>query len=148
MLGKLAKKLRLLGFDTLYFSEIQEEEILRRIGSRIFLTRDKELYIKATRFGMRTIYVEDDNWRAQLRKLILKLPIIENMKPFTRCIECNELLVKATPEEVKGKVPEYVYKTTDEFKVCPKCGRVYWKGSHLEWIGKDMEKLVGRWSLE
>ena len=148
MLGKLAKKLRLLGFDTVYYPRIDEEKMLKEVGERILLTRDREVYRKAAAMKMKVYYVESDDWRAQLRKLILDLDLYDEMKPFTRCVECNEVLIDAEPDEVKDRVPEYVYKTVERFKVCPKCGKVYWKGSHLEWIRKDMEKLVGEWRAE
>ena len=148
MLGKLARKLRLLGFDTIYYSRIDESEILREVGDRVLLTRDKEVYRRASTMGIKAYYVESDDWRSQLRKLLIDLKLHDRIRPFTRCVECNEILVDAKPDEVKGKVPEYVYKTVEEFKVCPKCGKIYWKGSHLEWIRRDMEKLVGEWRVE
>ena len=148
MLGKLARKLRLLGFDTLYYPEIDEDDIFNISRGRILLTRDKEVYRKAFSKGIEAYYIEHDDWRAQLRKLFLDLKLYNVMKPFTRCVECNEPLVDAKPDDVKGKVPEYVYKTVENFKICPKCGKVYWKGSHLDWIKRDMEKLVGEWRTE
>ena len=148
MLGKLAKKLRLLGFDTMYYPKIDESEIFKRSKGRILLTRDKEVYRKAFSSGLDAYYVEHDNWRVQLRNLIIDLNLYDDMKPFTRCVECNELLIDATPDEVKDDVPEYVYKTIEKFKMCPRCGKIYWKGSHLNWITRDMEKLVGEWRTE
>ena len=145
MLGKLARKLRILGFDTLYEPSIEEEEVLERVKNRIFLTRDKELYRRAASKGIKAFYIKSDLWRSQLRELILEFPIEENMKPFTRCSVCNSELVEIDREEVRGKVPEYVYKSVDEFKKCPVCGRIYWRGTHVDWIAKDMEKLVGEW---
>ena len=148
MLGKLARKLRLLGFDTVYYPEIDEDEIFEISKERILLTRDKEVYRRAFAKGVSAYYVEYDNWRAQLRKLMMDLKLYNEIKPFTRCVECNEPLIDAKPDEVKDRVPEYVYKTIESFKVCPRCGKVFWKGSHLNWIKKDMEKLVGEWKME
>jgi uncharacterized protein with PIN domain len=148
MLGKLARKLRILGFDTLYYSQISEEEVLEKSEGRILLTRDKELYRVASSKGFEVYYVDHDDWREQLRKVLIDFNLIHSIKPFTRCVECNAVLVRVNPEEVKGKVPEYVYKTSSEFRMCPNCKKIYWKGTHLDWIAKDMEKLVGEWKME
>ena len=145
MLGKLARKLRILGFDTLYESSIEEEEVLEKAKGRILLTRDKELYRRAVSRGMKAFYVKSDLWRSQLRELMLEFPLEREMKPFTRCPVCNSELVEVDREEVREEVPEYVYKSVDEFKKCPVCGRIYWRGTHVDWIARDMEKLVGEW---
>jgi len=118
MLGKLAKKLRLLGIDTEYFKNVDEEAILKfcKEEGRILLTRDKELYEKA----------------------------LKNSKPYTRCSICNAPLVKVEKEAVKGKVPEYVYLTQDEFYECPKCHRIYWRGTHVEHMEEELRRVLKR----
>lgn len=145
MLGKLAKKLRLLGFDVLYFSELDEKEILKLSERRILLTRDKILYRWAIKRGIRVFYIKSDRWRSQLKAVASIFPLEKYAKPFTRCSVCNGILVSVAKEEVQGKVPEYVFKTVEEFKVCEDCGRIYWKGSHIDWIVEDVGKLVRVW---
>ncbi len=147
MLGKLAKKLRILGFDAEYYADIGEDEILEKSKGRILLTRDKILYRKALKRGLRAFYIKSDKWRSQLKAVSNLFPIEENAKPFTRCSVCNTPLKDVEKEEVRGKVPEYVYMTHEQFKICPKCGKVYWKGSHMELIRKDMGKLVKVWKV-
>jgi len=143
MLGKLARKLRLLGFDTFYESDVDENRILYLSRDRILLTRDKKLYERARKLGIEAFYLKSDKWRSQLRAIAKIYPLVSEAKPFTRCSICNVELVKAEDEEVAGRVPEYVYKTVDEFRKCPKCGRIYWKGTHVELILEDLRKLVG-----
>ena len=143
MLGKLARKLRLLGYDTLYYSEISEDELLAKSHDRILLTRDKILYRRAKKLGYEVFYLKSDSWRSQLRALAEVYPIVRNAKPFTRCSVCNSELASIDRESVRDRVPEYVYKSTDEFKICTGCGRIYWKGTHVELVLEDLRKLVG-----
>ncbi len=145
MLGKLARKLRILGFDTLYYPQISEEKVLELSKGRILLTRDKELFRRASGMGRKVVFIESDDWKGQILQLTLVLPIEEEMEPFSRCVECNTPLIQAKPEDVKNRVPEYVFKTVDEFKTCPRCGKVYWRGTHIDWMDRDLGRLVGGW---
>ncbi|WP_448532320.1 Mut7-C RNAse domain-containing protein [Pseudothermotoga sp.] len=133
MLGKLAKKLRLLGFDTAYASDMDEEDILEfcKETNRVLITRDRGLLRKAVERGVRCYYVSSDDWREQLMELSKKMDL-KNSRRMSRCSLCNVELVKASEDEIKMKVPLYVQQTQDEFYSCPACGRVYWAGSHVE----------------
>ncbi|MEO0098126.1 MAG: Mut7-C RNAse domain-containing protein [candidate division WOR-3 bacterium] len=135
MLGKLAKYLRVLGFDTRYENKIREEDlflIARREGRKI-ITRKVKLK------GMEdVIYLDIDSPKEQLRFLFEKLNLKEKMEPFSRCLVCNEELQKIKKEEAKGKVPYYTYQTQEKFSLCPSCQRIYWPGTHL----RDMERLL------
>ena len=144
MLGKLAKKLRLLGIDTEYFRSIDEESILEfcRKEGRILLTRDRGLYEKALKNGIDVFLLKSDDWKSQLRAIDDKFGI--HSKPYTRCSICNTLLVKVEKEFVKDKIPEYVYLTQDEFYECPKCRRIYWRGTHVEHMEKELRRVLKR----
>jgi len=140
MLGKLAKYLRFMGYDTYYptgrMSDDEIMEIARKEG-RILLTRDKEL---AKRSG--GIYVESENYEEQLKFVINRFHLNTDSL-LSRCSICNVPLVKVDKREIKDKVPEYVYEHQDEFYMCPKCGRIYWYGSHTERIEKKIRELMG-----
>lgn len=140
MLGKLAKYLRFMGYDTYYPSgDMSDEEIIeiaQREG-RIILTRDKELAARAN-----GIYIESDDYREQLRFLVEKFGLSDD-NLLTRCSVCNEPLVPVEKEKIRGRVPEYVYENHDEFYLCPKCNRVYWYGSHTERIEKEIREILG-----
>jgi len=144
MLGKLAKKLRLLGIDTEYFRSIDEESILEfcRKEGRILLTRDRGLYEKALKNGIDVFLLKSDDWKSQLRAIDDKFGI--HSKPYTRCSICNTSLVKVEKEFVKDKIPEYVYLTQDEFYECPKCRRIYWRGTHVEHMEKELRRVLKR----
>ena len=139
MLGKLAKYLRFLGYDTYYPSGRMSDEEIMKIAARedrVLLTRDKEL---ARRSG--GIYIESDNYEEQIRFVIRKFNLNgDNM--LSRCSVCNVPLKKVNKEEVKGKVPPYVYEHNDEFYMCPKCGRIYWYGSHTKKIEEKLRELM------
>ena len=135
MLGKLAKYLRLLGFDAVYASSPSALEQYRaREHDRILLTRRKA----ASGFP-RTVLLASERTRMQLRELApLIKPEIRRERVLHRCIECNVELVGADRAEIESRVPEYVYHTYRAFKVCPSCDRVYWEGSHA----RGMESLI------
>jgi hypothetical protein len=140
MLGKLAKWLRILGYDTLYYRETLDRELIEiaeREG-RILLTSDREL-LKCSH--VEKFYISSDQWRQQLREVVVRFGISED-GVFTRCVECNSLLKKVAKEEVLGKVPPYIYKTHKEFGRCPKCNRIYWKGTHFEGAKEEVEKIM------
>jgi uncharacterized protein with PIN domain len=131
-LGKLAKWLRLLGFDTLYESEVTADEFIENLGNdRILLTRTQHMRTKST--ISRLIFVHSDHWVEQLKQIILELGLnAAQTRPFSRCLHCNILIVTAEKEALWGRVPDYIFESHDHFLTCPKCGKVYWSGSHTE----------------
>jgi len=131
-LGKLAKWLRLLGFDTLYESEVTADEFIENLGNdRILLTRTQHMRTKST--ISRLIFVQSDHWVEQLKQIILELGLnAAQTRPFSRCLHCNILIVTAEKEALWGRVPDYIFESHDHFLTCPKCGKVYWSGSHTE----------------
>ena len=139
MLGKLAKYLRFMGYDTYYptgnMSDNEIIEIAKR-EKRIILTRDKELARRAN-----GVYVGSDDYEEQLRFVVKKFKLTsENM--LSRCSLCNAPLEKVDKEKIKGKVPEYVYENHEDFCICPRCHRVYWYGTHTEKIEKEIKKIT------
>ncbi len=142
MLGKLAKKLRLLGIDTEYFKDVDEETILKfcEEEKRILLTRDTELYEKALKRGVEVFLLKSDDWRSQLRAIHDRFKI--QGEPYTRCSICNVVLVKVNKNLVKGRVPEYVYLTQEEFYECPRCHRIYWRGTHVVHMEEELKKVL------
>ena len=131
-LGKLAKWLRLLGFDTLYESEVTADEFIENLGNdRILLTRTQHMRTKST--ISRLIFVQSDHWVEQLKQIILELGLnAAQTRPFSRCLHCNILIVTAEKDALWGRVPDYIFESHDHFLTCPKCAKVYWSGSHTE----------------
>jgi uncharacterized protein with PIN domain len=135
MLGRLAKRMRLLGFDVLYDRTLDDNEIIRLSleQDRVILTRDTALAERP--LAARHLLIKDDDVRKQLHKVLTAFSIEEVPLSLTRCSVCNEPLVAISREQVKDLVPAYVHKTYDTFLQCTICGRVYWTGTHVQRMG-------------
>ncbi len=130
MLGRLARWLRLLGYDTAYENHAEDLELARRARAegRILLTRDRGL---ASRRGLRTLLIESEKVQEQVRQVVETLGPPPN-PALSRCSVCNVPLERATHQQVADRIPPYVLQTQKRFGVCPACGRVYWAGTHLQ----------------
>ena len=139
MLGRLARWLRILGYDTAYDPQLDDNELVRRTRAegRWLLTRDHEL---AERPGVQSLLIDSERLPAQLAQVRSRLgPAKRN--PFSRCTVCNVQLVDVSPHEVREQVPPYVLCTHSRFCRCPSCGRVYWPGSHWERMREQLAQL-------
>ena len=137
-LGKLAKYLRMLGFDCLYRNDFGDEEImeLARKEKRIILTRDKLLL--QSRRVTHGYYIRATDKHDQLREVVQKFDLYSQFNSFTRCMTCNAELVPKSGEEVKNLLPEDIQQLYNDFFLCPDCSKVFWKGSHF----KRMESYI------
>ncbi|MDX1708024.1 MAG: Mut7-C RNAse domain-containing protein, partial [Desulfobacterales bacterium] len=85
------------------------------------------------------IFVESNHLEEQLHQIILKVELTaEQTRPFTRCLRCNELMVNVAKNELRGRVPDFIYETHGQFNRCPRCDRIYWPGSHTR---RSLEKI-------
>jgi uncharacterized protein len=135
MLGKLARYLRLFGFDAVYVrNEAAMRECVRLEPDRVFLTRRRKVDVPAA-----LIRIESEIARDQLLELkgVIKAAIGKG-RTLNRCIECNVELTDIERGEIEQLVPEFVYHHYRKFMMCPSCGKVYWEGSHA----KGMEELI------
>ena len=129
MLGKLAKWLRILGYDTLYQSYYGPGVIDRLVKEdRCLLSRHKTTVDRYT--GALLLY--SDRVGEQLTELRQWIPLMPDQKKlFSRCLVCNVFLEKAEEDEARRSIPEYVfYQNIKGIRFCPSCGRYYWPGSH------------------
>lgn len=143
MLGRLAKWLRIFGFDVLYHRSINDNDLIEKANStgRILLTRDTK--IASSGGANRCILVIPDNYREQLKQLFRLLNLnIDRQCIFSRCLICNELLKTTDKENVKGKVPPFVFEKAGEFMRCEKCDKIYWRGTHIERVEKFISELA------
>lgn len=128
MLGKLARWLRLLGYDTAYLRDTDDLTVLRqaRAEERLVLTRDTGL---AGRRAVRALLIESQSLEAQIEQVVGMLgPPAAGEPP--RCPVCNTPLETLAREAAQGRVPPYVWRTHETFTACPQCGRTYWEGTH------------------
>lgn len=132
-LGKLAKYLRMLGFDSLY-NNSYDDEILADIScqgeGRILLTRDIGLLKR--KIISHGYYVRETKPRLQTREILNRFDLQRQIKPFRRCVHCNSEIVMVEKNDIAGKVPAGVLRDFDEFVMCSECRRIYWKGSHFD----------------
>lgn len=143
MLGKLARWLRLMGFDTLYYPSISDEELIRRArrGKRVVLTKDSQLF--ACRKNDNIIYVNSSDPYEQIRLVVKSLNLDPWKRLFSRCVYCNEPVEKITDiSGLKDKVPPHTLKNCSSFYRCPVCGKIYWEGSHHKKIKERIESFL------
>jgi len=139
MLGQLAKWLRVLGYDTLYHQHLDDNELVRlaRAQGRLILTRDTKL---THRRGVRCLFIKSELVEEQLPQVLDDLGLaLDN--PFSRCSVCNAPLEEIEKSAVKERVPPYVFRTQERFKLCPQCGRIYWRGTHWDRMKERIEGL-------
>src|SRR5262249_30667217 len=129
MVGKLARWLRILGFDVVYSNTFKDDEIVRmaEADERVILTRDTG--IAAQRLRVQCLLIESDDYKQQLRQVVAAFDL-KSFSVFSRCLECNASLEDVDKEVVFERVAPYIYLTQDRFARCPSCGRVYWHGTH------------------
>ena len=139
-LGRLAKWLRLMGFDTIYESDISSGWFYDHLDARrVLLTRTGKI---RNRFaGRRLVFIEADQLFEQLAQVIDELAITaKDIRPFSRCIECNTPIIDIAKETVYGLVPDYIWESHEKFSMCRQCRRIFWRGSHTE---RAMDRIKG-----
>lgn len=143
MLGRLARWIRVLGYDVIYRVPFPADELLSiaRAEGRIILTRSGKLVERCVK--EKFIFIESQHVDEQLVQVIGELRIDTEKHLLSRCLVCNLTIRPIPKEEVKGRVPEYVYETQDAFSICPECGRIYWAGTHYQKM-KDFLKRIRR----
>jgi hypothetical protein len=139
MLGRLARWLRILGFDAAYLRDARDEVLVRLAENeeRILLTKDAKL-LERTRVN--GYLVRSRTWDDQLREVIAEFHLRPLIAAFSRCVECNVTLVEVEKEKVRERIPPRVAERCEEFYLCPCCRRIYWMGTHVE---RMSEKLAG-----
>jgi uncharacterized protein with PIN domain len=135
-LGKLARSLRILGFDALYSNGYDDTTIasIARDEARIILTRDRGLLKR--KIVTHGYLVRSKNPGEQLAEVLGRFDFVRSIAPYSRCIVCNVLLEGISKAEVEGRVPAKVFQKYDEFVACPSCITIYWRGSHWEEMRK------------
>jgi uncharacterized protein with PIN domain len=142
MLGRLARWLRLLGFDCAWEREIDDAELVRRgvLEGRIVLSRDRALADEWRVSGLHILRAE--GLREQLLEVLRRYELADAVRLFSRCAACNAELRPASPAAVARRVPARVLADRDAFTECPGCGRVYWQGTHAERIRRVAGALL------
>jgi len=132
-LAGLAKWLRILGYDTAVYHQEAGRAMMRQAqeNTRILLTRRTDMTER--QFSGRMILLPDTDKLMQLAFIVRKLSLkIHPENLFSICLSCNEKLTPVDREDVRSVVPEYVYENCQSYNRCPKCGKIYWPGTHVQ----------------
>jgi uncharacterized protein len=139
-LGKLARYMRMIGFDAVYQNDYKDEEIVKLSlkEKRIILTKDSEI-LKRNEVT-HGYWVRNEDAEDQLLEIVERFDLRNQIKEFTRCLECNSPLNRVEKEKVVERLPPKIKEWHNDFFECPECRKIYWKGSHFE----RMENLISR----
>jgi uncharacterized protein with PIN domain len=140
-LGKLARDLRLLGFDVAYDSRAEDRQLLRVMEreNRALLTRDRRLLMHAV---VKSGYCpRSQNADEQAVEVIRRFDLLRSLAPFSRCLRCNAPLRKVSKAEVLERLEPLTKIYYEQFRCCTGCGQIYWAGSHFSKLQKRLEKI-------
>ena len=144
--GKLARWLRMMGYDTLFFSDIEDGHLVDMAmkEGRVVVTRDTQIAKRrvAANGSLKMILSRDDDPKQQLLQVLKELNLDCRQLQFTRCLECNQRLVSRSKEEVKDLVPPYVFRTQTQYMQCLSCSRIYWQGTHWQRMKRALEEIA------
>lgn len=140
-LGRLARYLRMMGFDTLYRNDYTDDQLahISRNDHRILLTRDAGLLKRV--LVTHGYWVRETAPRGQLVEVLRRFHLLGAVAPFQRCLTCNELLQPVEKQSVQDRLPPRAGQCYDEFRLCPNCAKVYWKGSHYDRMRSFIEAV-------
>jgi uncharacterized protein with PIN domain len=94
-----------------------------------------------TKGKLKALLIESDQPERQIHQLVDSLNLDYRFNPFSLCMECNQPLMERKKAELKELVPPYVFKTQEQFRQCPNCQRIYWRGTHWRAMTKRLEGL-------
>ena len=130
-LGRLARWLRLLGFDASYFDSDDSKALFVRAFNERRIVLTKRIAIRGGK-SVKAVYIKSDSLKEQFSELKKQLKISIGKNLFTRCADCNKEVFEIHKDSVRSLVPEYVFKTQRKFFQCPRCGKIFWKATHWD----------------
>ena len=144
--GRLAKWLRIAGYDTLFVTDMEDGELVRRAQreNRVILTRDSSIMRRrvVTSGHLKALLISSDDPRSQLRQ-VMEEYVLDDGRGLSRCIECNVPLADVGKEGVRERVPPFVFQTQEEFMECPCCHKLYWRGTHWKNMRQELTRMRG-----
>jgi uncharacterized protein with PIN domain len=145
--GKLARWLRLMGYDARFFDGDDDSELvaMAKAEGRVILSRDTRIMERRliTSGRVKAVLIGSDQPERQIHQVVDTLGLDSRFRPFSLCLECNQPLVERAKDELKELVPPYVFKTQSQFMQCPNCERIYWRGTHWRAMTRKLESLRG-----
>ena len=143
MLGRLAKWLRIAGFDVLYSNRFTDDELVAvsQCEGRVLLSRDTRLLLR--RSVKEFIFLESEKIQDQIQQIFHATNTASLSALLSRCLSCNEPLIDIPRESVRESVPRFVYETQACFKSCPRCRKIFWAGTHRQSVLQMLSNLLG-----
>lgn len=145
MLGALARWLRILDVDVAYDPALDDAALVDRAVAedRIILTRDRRLTHRRLARD-RHVLIRSELVEEQVRQVLTELGLSPDPQGLLgRCLQCNLPLDPMEASQARARIPPWVARTHDEYRVCPGCGRIYWRGTHAERIRRRLEGMLG-----
>lgn len=143
MLGNIAKKLRLMGYDTRYEANIEDARLVELAvkDHRIIISRDDNLVRKALKLGIKSIFLGNKEEIKQIREIINKLNLksVQINGDKARCTKCNSKTNLVDKKNLNNKLPIRILEFNEKFWECKSCDKIFWEGTHI----KNLQKLVG-----
>ena len=144
--GKLAKWLRMMGYDAVLFDGSDDSYLVAKAlaEDRIILTRDTQIMKRGviTSGRLKAILINSDEPESQIRQVIDTLNLDCRLRLFTLCLECNQPLEERSKDQVKDRVPPYVFLTQKQYMECPACHRIYWRGTHWKAMTEKLKRFL------
>ena len=144
-MGKLTKWLRMMGYDAVFFNGSNDSHMVAKAlaEDRVILTRDTQIVKRrvVTDGQVKAILVASDEPAVQMRQIVDTLNLDCQFRPFSLCLECNQPLKERGKEQVKDRVPPYVFRTQDQYMECPGCHRIYWRGTHWTAMTRELARF-------
>ena len=148
MLGNLSRKLRVLGFDSKYFSSIEDKQLieLAKKENRVIITKDEELAKAANKINIQVILIRSDDEIDQIIEIATKIGLSSFSMDtnYARCVSCNGRLEFVEKSGLKDKVPIGVYERQNQFWICVDCQKIYWAGTHFKKLQEFVTRLNQR----
>lgn len=148
MLGNLARKMRLLGYDSRYESSAEDSDLIKMAEKqrRIIISKDENLSKSAEKIGLVTVLIRGNDEVEQIIQIATKLGLSNFMidSNSSRCVDCNGKLETIDKIRVMNKVPSGIYEGQEKFWICRDCKKIYWEGTHFEKLQEFVDKLNQR----
>lgn len=146
--GKLAKWLRIMGYDASLFTDEDDGKMVRIAlnENRVILTKDSQIMKRRliTSGKLKAVFIKGDDPKAQLQQIATALNLNYQFKPFSVCLQCNQNLIERRKEEVAELVPPFVLKTQSQYMECPSCHRIFWRGTHWQAMSEELENFMAQ----
>ncbi len=145
MLGNVARKLRLFGFDSEYFSDIDDLKLIEKAKdeNRIILSKDSSLINRAKKYDIKFIHITKENEIEQFLEILkdISLELNEISGDTARCTKCNSQTSQIHKSKISNKIPQGVLEYNDKFWKCDECGQIYWEGTHIKKLQEFLHQI-------